>query len=248
MLLGTMHGANQSAYTFVHAILEHICQADLYIGETNLDDMKDQHTDNLMLDQGTIIDLVSKKKFDKINRLSQKVFNINLHPYINLKPMFFVNILTQQVLTSSFSETLDTYLWNEAKKNNLTCIGLESYQEQCDLFKHLDLPWQTKQLLDIFRHITKFKTTIKKVNKLYRDQKIEALYKITKKQLGGLRKELLYKRNEIMARRIIHYLEDRTPFISVGAAHLSGYKGILRLIKQAGFQIQSVTLNQIQNN
>jgi len=75
---------------------------------------------------------------------------------------------------------------------------------------------------------------------LYQQAELNKLYQKKKKHLGNLRKLLLYDRNLVMAQRLeIQFLKEKT-FVTIGAAHLSGEKGVLRLIKLQGFTIRPV--------
>ena len=47
-------------------------------------------------------------------------------------------------------------------------------------------------------------------------------------------------RNRRMVHRILPYLEQGNSFIAVGALHLAGPQGILSLIRQQGYTVESV--------
>jgi uncharacterized protein YbaP (TraB family) len=54
---------------------------------------------------------------------------------------------------------------------------------------------------------------------------------------------LLYRRNAIMAERIIKRLRDHpntSYFFAVGAAHLQGNRGLIAALEKAGFRLTRV--------
>jgi uncharacterized protein YbaP (TraB family) len=53
-----------------------------------------------------------------------------------------------------------------------------------------------------------------------------------------LRKRIIYLRNESMVRRILSFDTSNSYFITVGAGHLSGKKGILTMLRKAGYQVK----------
>ena len=57
--------------------------------------------------------------------------------------------------------------------------------------------------------------------------------------LSALMDEILFKRNSKMVTKIREYLSnDKTYFVVVGAAHLIGDQGIVKLIEKAGFNVR----------
>jgi uncharacterized protein YbaP (TraB family) len=75
---------------------------------------------------------------------------------------------------------------------------------------------------------------------LYLEGDIQKLYKATKKGSGKLRKILLFNRNKIMANRIDQFAKEETFFAAIGAGHLGGEKGVLRLLKLKGWKVKPV--------
>ena len=55
-----------------------------------------------------------------------------------------------------------------------------------------------------------------------------------------MRRILLYKRNYIITDSISKHAQGSSVFCAVGAGHLHGYKGILRLLKHKGFKVKPV--------
>jgi uncharacterized protein YbaP (TraB family) len=55
-----------------------------------------------------------------------------------------------------------------------------------------------------------------------------------------MRKALLFDRNKIMARRFAEMARQNSLFCAVGAGHLAGQKGMLRLLKKQGFKVRAI--------
>ena len=137
-------------------------------------------------------------------------------------------------------DTVDNFLWTMAGDMGNTRLGVESYMEQYEIMIKIPIQIQVKSLKSIAKNVNRFKKDLEKTCQLYQDQKIDKLYKMTKRQLGGLRQLLLYRRNERMSDAIHDMLSNSASFIAVGAAHLSGKYGILRLLKSKGYQIKPI--------
>ena len=72
---------------------------------------------------------------------------------------------------------------------------------------------------------------------------IEKLYEITLNSTvnyEGLFEELITDRNIIMAGRLDSLMQHQQIFCAVGAAHLSGEKGMLRLLEKEGYRVRAV--------
>jgi uncharacterized protein YbaP (TraB family) len=65
-----------------------------------------------------------------------------------------------------------------------------------------------------------------------------------KKNAKGLRKMMLYHRNEVMAGRIAALARQQSLFAAIGAGHLLGGKGVLRLLKKEGLKVVPVQVKK----
>ena len=83
---------------------------------------------------------------------------------------------------------------------------------------------------------------IRKMTRQYEEANIQQLYKSVRKSAKGLRKLLLYNRNIIMADRIAEMAAEQSICVAIGAGHLGGSKGVLRLLKQRGLKLSPVQL------
>jgi len=97
-------------------------------------------------------------------------------------------------------------------------------------------------LWSMVKNVSRFRKNLLNLSKLYQEGNIAKILKSAKKSTGKLRKMMIYDRNEIMATRIAHLAKEQTIFASVGAGHLSGKKGVLRLLKQEGFRIKPIAI------
>lgn len=57
--------------------------------------------------------------------------------------------------------------------------------------------------------------------------------------MGGMKEVLIYNRNQLMYERI-DGRREQSSFYALGAAHLAGKKGVLRLLKNAGYKIKAI--------
>ena len=79
----------------------------------------------------------------------------------------------------------------------------------------------------------------------YREGDIRQLFQVAKKDARGMRRLLLYERNASMVKRFSEIALGKSLFCAVGAGHLAGAKGMLRLLKKQGFKLKPLLPNTV---
>ena len=154
--------------------------------------------------------------------------------------MFINNLIGERLLSKDQDEELDSFLWTFAKNKNKTLLGIDTWQEQLATLQKLTLEYQIKGLMDIGKNAKKYRRTLQKSIADYVAGDFQKLFQGAKKGAGDKRKILLYQRNEIMATRIAAISQEQRIFAAIGAGHLGGGKGVLRLLKKRGFTIKPI--------
>jgi uncharacterized protein YbaP (TraB family) len=115
-------------------------------------------------------------------------------------------------------------------------------EEQFQVLEKIPLEEQLKMLLSIGKNIKRYRRHILHSAELYQKSDLRRLSKSVAKNTGKLRKELIYKRNEVMAERIAALASETSIFAAIGAGHLGGGKGVLRLLKKKGLKVKPVLI------
>ena len=243
-LYGTMHLQNDSAYTFVDQIKEVILTKPRFYGETDIDGLRNnaelsQHY--LLPNNLTLIDAVGIKKYTKWKIRVAKHFGVNLDDFKRFIPFYIYNNLQVSLLPKSNKLPLDGYLWDFAKAHNREFVGLETVDQQMETLSGISLSYQYQQLAAFLKMPNQSKKRVEYLSKHYEEQHIHKLYAASKKDIGGLRGLLLYSRNRRMADTILRTLDIPSVY-TFGAAHFSGEKGIIHLLKSQGAQLKPVSM------
>ena len=133
---------------------------------------------------------------------------------------------------------LDMALQDYARSCLKPVAGIESLEEQLHYYSLLTQESDGRELFKISRNPRHLVKTIKRLSVSYTENDIVKLHKQSKKQLGKHRQVMLNLRNRIMSDRIAHLDFSKSHFIAIGAAHLWGGNGVLRLLKQTGLKIK----------
>ncbi|MFL2582632.1 MAG: TraB/GumN family protein [Flavobacteriales bacterium] len=159
------------------------------------------------------------------------------------KPIALTPFLFQIVMPPDTIGAIDQLLQNDFKRMGKTVASLESVQMQCDLLYGLPIDYQKQDLLDAIQKEDSLQTAIYQLDSVYRNQDIKgiALLLDELKNHEYLSKELLNdSRNIKMIPKIEILLSQQSNLICVGAAHLSGEKGLINLLRLKGYTISAV--------
>lgn len=244
-LFGTMHIRDRVAFNKLDLLKECIASCSHYAAEFDLQEQynADHSRMTQLPDNMRISDYVSEKKMLKIDKILLKLTGYRIANFQHTYPMVITNLLSTSVLSNDMLESLDDFLYKHAQQAGLTCTGVETYEEQLAIFKKIPIDFQIKGLISFVRNFSKYRKEIHKMCQYYLEEDIYTLYRSAKSGLNQTRKLLLYERNEKMAIRIAELINSNPTFCAIGAGHLAGYKGVIRLLKFKGFKVVPVTEN-----
>jgi uncharacterized protein YbaP (TraB family) len=169
-----------------------------------------------------------------------------------IRPIFSSMILQEDLMEKAKTNEkkkapLDLYLQSEAKKMGKEVIGLETVQEQINVFNFIPLQEQAKMLYQevLNKDVNAEKNAIEKLTQLYISGDIDSLYLFSVQSMSAMMNEkLLTKRNEVMVSRMVERMGKKkntvSLFVAVGAAHLAGKEGILEKLRKRGYKVEAV--------
>ena len=233
-LFGSMHVRNQQLIDKCQALLPYIRQCRLFASEMNINDLKGVSFQELLDTRDDLHLHLAPKKYRKLRNIILKSFGLNISHYDKMPPMMTIQLITESLLTIDADLSLDEFLWNCATELELECTGVETLEDQLQIMRSIPWSYQVKALRSIGKNVSKFRKEVVKTINYYAQEDIDRLFKTTKKQLGEIRKLMLYDRNTRMTEKIYALCQEQSSFIAIGAAHLSGAKGVLRMLKNKG--------------
>lgn len=231
-----MHIRDDRAHQLSKNLYPLILQADVFIGEMDLD----QVLPEISMPLYDISQYFSEKKYQKLRKQLLKSFDMDIAQVAHLHPLMIMSLISTSGLETEHRISLDEHLWQFAKENGKSVMGLESYEEQYKILHSIDPGPIYKQIADMSRHTRAVNSSTDKSLELYTSGEIHKLYQLSKSSMGHLRKKVIYERNKKMAAVINHLEVSMQYFITAGAGHLSGLSGLLSLLKKSGWQVKPV--------
>ena len=236
--MGTVHMAHDWAFAHFDRALECFDACTIYAGETDLDKMG-----KLVTAFNTPEDWTKgqhKRKVKKYNAFFKKMTDFELEQFGRTWPLMLQPLLIAGAFKNERKSSLDQALWTNAKNKGMKMCGLESVNRQLDILENIPLSLQVKTLFQAIGKIRNFRQQHVKMLNHYRQGNIHILQRLAKKNMGTLRRLMIYERNTDMVRYFCDIAETGPLFCSVGVGHLSGEKGMLRLLKQKGFKLKLI--------
>jgi len=244
---GTIHLATEQAFAHSRLAEKYIDRVAHYVSEMNLDVSGKglELAECFQLSEGqTLFSFFSDKRFGKYRKQILKAFEVDVNDYERYCPFYVLNMISiiglMQGETHSDRQVLDHHLYHYAQSNGKSLEGLESVDDQIRIAKAIPMDYQVKSFKKAMKNISAFKKSVEILVQLYARGDYKSLYKISKKSLGQIRPLLLYDRNHFFLDRIEIIVKEHPSFISIGAAHLHGDKGVLALFKKRGYKVKRV--------
>ena len=235
-LFGTMHIRDDRVFQLCEQVYPFIQSSDVYISEMDL-------ADPIFTGETPIYSMESQFRpavYQKIKAQLLKSFRVDISAYDRLHPLLILSALSMQVLQRDHIISMDEHLWKHAVSQQKQTYGLESVQEQMDILHGIDPAPLYKQLKKAARKPDGFRYFTTRTVDTYLQQRIHVLYSHTKSSMHHLRKSLIYERNKIMTERILAMDHEWVHFIAVGAGHLSGQYGLIRLLRQRNCKVTAI--------
>lgn len=239
-IFGTMHTSSENAYAFAALAEKYISLSTIYAAEMDMDSARksDVNSHFLLQDGLTLDDLFKPKRLKKIRNVVLKSFGVDLDNFKQHTPFFINNMLAATCVIPSKKDVLDHHLWNYAVLTDKQRTGLETVDEQIDIMHRIPLESQVKSLKSIAGNSSAFRKKIKTLDRQYGSGDVRGLYHSTRKNMGSLRKLMIFDRNVIMTDRMVSLAKSETVFAAVGAAHLYGKSGMLALLQREGYTLR----------
>jgi uncharacterized protein len=253
-LFGTMHMLCADDIDLSDSLKYAIRNSDKIYLELEMDNMFEmigamQHM--AMLNDTTLADLLSDSEYKLVKNYFDQ--HSSMLPFAMLetyKPLLTASLIAEQQTTDCGNMVaMEQLIMKEAKRDDKKIKGLETMDYQLSIFDHIPYKQQAEQL---YKMITNNDNSegdeIKKLTDAYRNQQLEKMEEMTKKEDLGIKNFsnlLLYDRNAAWAAKLEELLPNNALLIAVGAGHLPGSRGVINLLRKSGYKVDPVRNDMI---
>ncbi|MEM0992880.1 MAG: TraB/GumN family protein, partial [Bacteroidota bacterium] len=201
----------------------------------------------IMMNDGTSLsDLLTEEEYAMVNEHFKKK-GLPLAMLERMKPMFLSAFASGDMSpTGSGMGDMVSYelkLTKQAEKSKKPIEGLETADFQISLFDSIPYDAQAKMLVDAIQADDQGEDQMQQMIDLYKSQNIEAMQSMAiedESGLGDYEALLLTQRNENWIPKMEKIMAEQVTFFAVGAGHLGGEKGVIKLLEQQGYVLTPI--------
>ncbi len=256
-LFGTIHMICGDDIQLSDSLQKAIRQADDVYLELDMDNMFEllgAVNKMKMRDDTTLADLLTPEEYTKVKEFFSK--KGGLLPFSMLetyKPMLAASTLMQSAIKCDNAIAMEQLVMKAAKGADKSIKGLESMSYQMSIFDSIPYKLQAKQLVDYVNDYGKEKGSkdFEKMVEAYRSQELTKLESMTTSEEAGMAQFtdiLLYNRNKNWIEKLNGLMKEKSLVIAVGAGHLPGDKGVIKLLRAKGYKVEPVKNNMLKSN
>ncbi|MGM9701370.1 MAG: TraB/GumN family protein [Prevotella sp.] len=264
-IVGTYHLAPVSFVDSIPGLRTAMTETQQVCGELDMSDM--MSPDNIqkmmkamMLPEGkTLKDYLSAEEMDKLNQLMKNLIGMDLtNPILEqqMGKMTPSAISTQLAVlmymkhTPGFDPTnlFDGYFQKAAKEANKPVVGLETMDFQMKtLYQSRTLERQKTMLMCMVNNTAYHEQNLIALTRAFFAKDLAKMWEITKEKENNScdstpeeDAQLIDNRNIDWLTKLPAIMADKSTLIAVGAGHLPGDKGVLSLLRKAGYTVEAV--------
>ena len=244
-LFGTIHitcDANLDANT-IKAL---DATEQLYL-ELDMDDksMQMQMMKHMMMKDGAKLStLLNADDFKIVDEFLKKNMNMSAKMFDSFKPFIITTMLYPKMIDCPF-QSVESELMKVSKEQNEEVFGLESVEDQMKVFDNISYKVQAEELLKMAKSdLSKDKKEMKKMMTIYQNKDIEGMLKMMDDSDNKITSEnqevLLNNRNKNWIPLMMKIMSEKPTFFGVGAGHLAGDEGVIKLLRKQGYKVEAV--------
>lgn len=251
-LFGTIHLIPEEDYFLPVSTEEAFEQSDRIVFEIDMNEMTDMSAQMgmlmkaMMADGQRLRDLISAEDYALVKAHFDEM-GLPLVMLERIKPMFLSVFasgdMSMDDLTSGASKSYEMELFELANGLEKEVAGLETMEFQISVFDSIPYEAQAEMLVESIRSQDDGSEQFQEMIDTYKSQDIEKLHGMLtseEEDLGGYEDLLVTGRNKNWIGVMSPMMKEGSVFFAVGAGHLGGYNGVVRLLQRAGYEVTPV--------
>lgn len=201
----------------------------------------------LLPDTITIRGLLNQAEYEFVNQELTNTLRMSLDNLNKMHPSLISKLYELELYKKyeHFDENTqsDTYFQLVAAKKGKPIAGLETVEQQVKLLFPENIKKETQLLVASIRNKEMLIQEMREMNRLYREGNLDALEVLanqSNKQWNVSEEEnkkLIDDRNINWVKQLPDLIKNNSCFVAVGALHLPGNKGLIKLLKNEGYKV-----------
>lgn len=260
-LLWKISGKGLDSASFLYGTFHLLCPEDLDFSEETLDalgrtrllalelDFDDpglmaalqQH---LFLEDGqSARDYLTEEEYELVSGFFDSELGMPFAQMDRIKPFFLSSMILLRTLDCEPASP-EQQLAGLAGEQGMEVVGLETVEEQIGFVDNIPLEDAAKILVSDIREAASEEDMAAEIVEIYLSGDLAGIQEIIDEYMGqeyaGIQKGLITDRNRDWIPKIGQMITSQPTFIAVGAGHLPGKKGLIRLLQKKGYTVEPV--------
>lgn len=247
-LYGTMHLIEKDYFSYSKKLQKVLEKSDLLVLEIGESPNPLEDAQLLMLKEGELFDFFTEEQTDSLVQWVEKETGLNEEvfraTFSQMKPFAVVQMILQMQFVGK-TESYELSFRKTATASDIPLAGLETAADQLAIFDNLSDEDQVNMVMETLRNPGEGKEVLRKMQELYQLQDVDSLYQLITEDSDVIAEEqnaLLDARNKRWIPQIEDHIAAGKTFIAVGAGHLGGPNGVIRLLEKRGYTLIPVKL------
>lgn len=246
-LYGTIHMIEKKDFFMSDVTKDRFNRTQVLFLELDMDDpsIMMQGLMGVFMNKGvTLEDLYTKEEYKRVDDYFQKNTGMGIGMFNRMKPMLVSAMVQEKSMTGEVT-SYETEFMEMAKARKMEVEGLETVEFQMSMFDSIPYDQQAKMLLDAVdgKDGMDSEAMFKEMIDLYKAEDVESLSSMISDEtteIENFEQLLLITRNENWIPLISKQVKKLPTFFAVGAGHLGGDSGVIKLLKEAGFTLTPI--------
>jgi len=244
-IFGTIHMLPQEDFLLKDKVKNAFNQAETVYLELDMDGsnfMQDMMKYSMLEEGDELKSHMDSTEYVFLNQYMNKNVGVGLKQLNRFKPLS----LTSMIMTTLMGKQLASYeltFVNMVKEAEKELKGLETIESQIAVFDKIPYDEQIDDIIKMIKSPEDTKELYDNMIALYKAEDITKLFESMNDYFDNdkdMMKSLLFDRNENWVKQIPQISKKKKVFYAVGAGHLGGDKGVVQLLKSAGYKVTPV--------
>ena len=253
-LFGTIHIIGASDYLWTPAMSKALKKTDKLVTEIDMSKQLSMAMEMMQLapmkEDKKLEDLMSKedyalvkKYFTEDSKSAEAKMTFGFAQ--TWQPMLLMSLLYPEMIDGPV-KMYEMELTKLAKEEEMEFGGLETVQDQMSVFHTIPYEKQAETLVEAVKDLQsgegKMLADLQKMTKHYKAQDVDGLLEAMGEEMDEMdnQEAMLDGRNKKWIPLIIANSKKKRTFYAVGAGHLGGQMGVIRLLRKAGYKVTPV--------
>jgi len=258
-LLWEVSGNGLDSASYIFGTFHLLCKSDIHLSaqlkqavknakEIYLElDMDDPSVvlDGLLLmnmkDNKKLEDLYKPEEYKRLKGFFEDSLHMPLTMFGNMKPAFLESMLYPKLMPCKSISGVEEEIMKLAKSGKKEIQGLETMEFQASVFDSIPYEEQAKELLNTIDSLGSYKLEFDTMINVYKSQQLKKIEDLFNKSEFGMEDNqdlLLNNRNANWVKQLKDIMKKERVFVAVGAGHLVGEKGLIALLRKAGYTVR----------